>query len=354
MLRGKLPLIPSLSNGSRVDKECSMAQHDYQPPVSDLIALGERPLRKREPHDYRAMGIDEEHIGELARMSVDPAFNPEDDDDDRPEVFAQMHAMRALCQIGTQATIEPLARLLQYEPTADYDEINDWFMEDIPKAFGNMGAVAIPCCAQLLRDNRWHTHSRFAAASALTKIAQRDPQTRQECVRLIVEQLERFGENEPEWNGWLVAELVDLKAVEAASLIERAFAADLVDETVIGDWDEVQADLGLRPPLTKKEYEEKRRHRETAVGWLSPEDELSDEELAEELVDEWDDSGDDAWERLSADEDQIEEPPEPEEPVRMAMPEDVYSADERRELAKHRKKQRKAAERAKAREKRKK
>ncbi len=65
-----------------------------------------------------------------------------------------------------------------------------------------------------------------------------------------------------------------LQSVEAAPTIERAFAADRVDETIAGDWDEVQASLGLRPPLTDAELAAKREKREAAHGWLSPEEML--------------------------------------------------------------------------------
>jgi len=41
--------------------------------------------------------------------------------------------------------------------------------------------------------------------------------------------------------------LVELKAVESKLTIERAFAADSVDSTVMGDWEDVQVDLGLIP-----------------------------------------------------------------------------------------------------------
>lgn len=35
--------------------------------------------------------------------------------------------------------------------------------------------------------------------------------------------------------------------MESASIIERAFAADCVDESIPGDWEDVQVELGLKP-----------------------------------------------------------------------------------------------------------
>jgi len=43
-----------------------------------------------------------------------------------------------------------------------------------------------------------------------------------------------------------VADLLDMRAVESAAVIERAFAAGRVDEGVAGVWEEVQMKLVLK------------------------------------------------------------------------------------------------------------
>ena len=111
--------------------------YGYDSPVSELIPLGERASRGPAPRDYRAMGITQDHLAELTRMSVDPVFN-HDERGDCPEVYAPIHAMRALMQIGTEHAIEPLVRLLEFDNTADYDELNDWFIEEIPEAMARI------------------------------------------------------------------------------------------------------------------------------------------------------------------------------------------------------------------------
>jgi hypothetical protein len=54
--------------------------------------------------------------------------------------------------------------------------------------------------------------------------------------------------NHPALNGFLIGDLMDMFAFEAIPTIERAFAADAVDETISGDWDEVRAGFGLAEP----------------------------------------------------------------------------------------------------------
>jgi hypothetical protein len=63
---------------------------------------------------------------------------------------------------------------------------------------------------------------------------------------MLEERLERFEENESDVNAFLVEALVELGATEAAPLIERAFAEGYVDPMVMGDWEDVQVELGLK------------------------------------------------------------------------------------------------------------
>jgi uncharacterized protein DUF1186 len=250
-----------------------MASYDYRPPVSKLLELGERPLRRNKPHDYRAMGIAEEHLAELSRMSRDRALFEEDCPD--PARWAPIHAARAMIQLKTTAAIEPLVKLLDYPTDADFDDACEWYFEDVPEGLVSIGSEALPAIGGLLQNEHLLMYSRIAAADALAKMGERHPKTRGECVRLLVASLDRFGQNEPELNGWLIANLIRLKGVEAAASIERAFTSDRVDETIAGDWDEVKASLGLRPPLSDSELAAKLQKRHAAHGWLSPEDMLA-------------------------------------------------------------------------------
>ena len=46
-------------------------------------------------------------------------------------------------------------------------------------------------------------------------------------------------------NGFVVSHLADLKATEAAEPIERAFAAQVVEDDICGTWGRVRQDLGV-------------------------------------------------------------------------------------------------------------
>jgi hypothetical protein len=60
--------------------------------------------------------------------------------------------------------------------------------------------------------------------------------------------------NDPDLNAFLIWELLQAKALEAAPLIQEAFESDYVNEFWCGDWDEAQYQLGLkeRPPREER------------------------------------------------------------------------------------------------------
>ena len=82
---------------------------------------------------------------------------------------------------------------------------------------------------------------------------------------------------------------MDLRAVEAAAMIERAFAAERVDESCGGDWEAVQIELGLKtqrehPPKPNRLTKLGEQLRSYAVGReLEAELEAVNMEVEEEL-----------------------------------------------------------------------
>ena len=65
-------------------------------------------------------------------------------------------------------------------------------------------------------------------------------------IAAIAGELEKFRDNNPIFNGFLISNLVDLQAVETINLIEQAFKANHVDTSIMGDWEDVQVELGLK------------------------------------------------------------------------------------------------------------
>ena len=110
-----------------------------------------------------------------------------------------------------------------------------------------IGPAAIPGLAAYLADPAHSLFARIAAAHSLEQIGRRHASAHGACVAALTGQLERFAENDPTLNGFLVSYLLDRRAVESTPAIERAFAADRVDISVAGDWEDVQVELRLKP-----------------------------------------------------------------------------------------------------------
>jgi hypothetical protein len=212
---------------------------DYHPPVDRLLTYGSCQDLPDWPN-YLALGLSAEHVPELIRMALDSELDALDENN--PAMWAPVHAWRALGQLRAAAAAEPLTALFRR-----VDELgDDWVGEQLPVAYGMIGAAAIPALSAYLAGSAHGLWARTAAAQSLVEIAQQHPESRDACVAALSGQLERFVENNTSLNGSLVANLVDLKAVESAQVIEQAFAFDRVDTMVMGDWEDVQVKLGLK------------------------------------------------------------------------------------------------------------
>ena len=212
---------------------------DYPPPLDQLLTLGNLWQMPERP-DYLALGFGPEHVPELIRMATDDELLW-DTDDDSIAVWAPVHAWHVLGLLRAEAAIDPLLDLF------DDLEDTDWLTEEMHRVFGDLGPAAIPALTVYLADRSHKLYSRITAVASLEEIGKRYPHTQAVCAAVLTTQLEAFRENDPELNGFLVEALVQFNAVEAAPLMEQAFAAGLVDPLVLGNWEDVQRELGLEP-----------------------------------------------------------------------------------------------------------
>lgn len=216
----------------------------YSPPVDKLLTLGDSRETIRKWPDYPALGIGSEHVPDLIRMATDQELNWADSDS--LEVWAPVHAWRALGQLRAEAAIEPLMRLFH---ELDADELSGSFesvMEEMPEVYGLIGPAAIPALTAYLSDESHGLYPRTTALKCIEEIGKNHPDTRAECAAALTRQLEQFDKNGSQLNAFLISSLIDLKAVEAVSVMESAFAGGRVDESIAGDWEDAQVDLGLK------------------------------------------------------------------------------------------------------------
>jgi Protein of unknown function (DUF1186) len=210
----------------------------YSWPVVQLLSCGDPSGNQNWP-DYLAMGFEPAHIPELIRITTDEALN--NADSESSEVWAPLHAWRTLGQLRAEAAIDPLIGLFE---RIDKQE-DDWVLEDLPQALGEIGPSALAALSTYLANPSHGLGSRQAAAQSVNKIGQRYPESRDKCVAALNYQLAQFKQNGKTLNGMLISCLLDLDAVESALIMAQAFAAKKVDQSVVGDWADVQLALGL-------------------------------------------------------------------------------------------------------------
>jgi hypothetical protein len=217
-------------------------EFSYPPPVDQLLTLGGTELGTWP--DYSELGITGEHVPALIELLRDPALSwnaLEDDGADQTRFWGPLHAVRVLGQLRAEAAAEPLVGLVFHERDDDY------LNTDVPRALAMIGQPALRVVIEALpraaRDE--DVGLTIVLGDALHKLAEQHPELRDQAVAALAGELQSSGEHSVEANAFLVTSLVDLRAVESASVIQAAFEAGDVDESINGDWEDVQVTLGL-------------------------------------------------------------------------------------------------------------
>jgi len=211
------------------------APETYPAPLDRLHALGLDESEQPASVDYRAIGIGPDDIPALIRIATDARYNTAT----LPVAWAPLHASHALGALQATEAIEPLVSLLDEAPE------NDWILEDVPRALGLIGGTAVPALAPYIAEPNHSIWSRIAAGSALMEVGKAHPDVRGDCVAVLTDQLRLFAKQASDFNAFVMGDLLDLQAVESAPVMEEAFAADRIDISINGDWEDVQVELGL-------------------------------------------------------------------------------------------------------------
>lgn len=213
----------------------------YPPPLDRLFTFGDAEFgtRKEMPDYVGQLGLTREHVPAL--IEIVRMWEDEDGLPDSPADSAPMHAWRALGQLRAIEAVEPL---LAMQRRLD-EERDDWYLGEFAEVFGQIGPPAIPALAEYLANTLNTEFPRVSAADGLLEIAKRHPELRDEVVGVLGRQIARCEEGVYDLNGFLVSHLVALKATETAEAIERAFAAQVVEDDVCGTWGRVRQDLGV-------------------------------------------------------------------------------------------------------------
>nr|WP_242045937.1 DUF1186 domain-containing protein [Leptolyngbya sp. FACHB-16] len=210
----------------------------YTGPVAQLLTYGQKDISYSKPWpDYvDNFGLTTENVPELIRMVLDPIFN--ELDSEGPEVWAPIHAMRALGQLQATEAIASLIPVMTWE--------DDYIPGSLPLVFGMMGEKAIAHLMDFIHDSEPDVWAKTAAVRGIAAIPTYHHELRETCVNLLKTELHDLGNLDDILMSYLVDELIQLKATEALPEIEQAFATGKVDELLTGSWAQVQVDFGIK------------------------------------------------------------------------------------------------------------
>jgi len=214
---------------------------DYTDPVNRLLKYGKCEEIKGWP-DYLKIGLTHEHIPELIRMVTDHKLLRADQNS--LEVWAPVHAWRALGQLRADDAIKPLIGL--FSELSD----DDWASDELPEVMALFGEKAIKPLREYFLDSSNKELARATAANCLEKIGNENSLLKNDCISILAEYLEQSTIDVPTLNGLVIAYLMELEAVDSIDVIRKAFNNGNVDITVAGDLEDVEIQLGLR---TKRE-----------------------------------------------------------------------------------------------------
>jgi hypothetical protein len=181
---------------------------------------------------------------------LDAGSDPSWPDDD-PRWFREIHAGHVLIELREPAAL-PLFEAIYRDPERE-DALSEWFTTELPA----YGPALIPTLLALVADaeNEW---ARINALEMLGTLGRMHPEERArigEVVRALLPALRQDGtldlpvapedvsdEDVEAWT-WAVSTLMDLRDEASAPLVRALYAADLIDEMVLGGIERYEAAL---------------------------------------------------------------------------------------------------------------
>jgi tetratricopeptide (TPR) repeat protein len=213
------------------------ARQRYPEMLCPLLSMGQPD----EDTDYRQLAEPmADYVSDLIQMALDDDLNQREEDD--PAVWAPLHAMYILGELGAAEAAEPLSQCLGWE--------DEWVREALPKIYAGLGPVAVPTLETYLEDTTHDVWGRIRAVDSLATIGQAHDTERDAIVRYLTDYLDRptadDNADEELLTTFAISGLADLEASEAYPAIKRAFDEDRVDLQVIC-LEDVEVDFGMRP-----------------------------------------------------------------------------------------------------------
>jgi hypothetical protein len=212
----------------------------YEEPVSQLLILGKVEDPRTPWRDYKALGLTPAHTPALLAMATDLELNRSVLES--TEVWAPLHAWRALAQLRALEALPPLLELL------DEFEGDEWLSEDLPAIAELLGPRALAALIAYLdrADNSDNRLGYLPVVEAMVRLGRKYPEARSRVIAILQRHLANYLENDDGFNGWLIDGLMTLRARQALPLMAAALVTESVDEMIV-NWDHICKAFALPP-----------------------------------------------------------------------------------------------------------
>lgn len=215
----RMALLPPLSD--RPVRSAAQETAPYLPPIVQLLAAGMAGDATVEAETLRGTH-GQVLIPELVRLAFDEAL-PAD---------------------GAPARAVALLRTLRDTQAAELGELSawldqatgDWRNELLTHHCGKVGGYTTPELEAIAADGQYSVYIRSSATESLVERAGRQPTQREQIIafmRTLLTRPEAHTAGEETFVGFLIGDVLDLDARELYPEIQRAFAEDRVDTSVI-------------------------------------------------------------------------------------------------------------------------
>lgn len=155
------------------------------------------------------------------------------------EIWASIHAWRALGQLGNKKAIKPLIELLNQFSLSD----DDWSTHELPQVFALFGKQAIKPLKLFLSIKTNEEYARVIASDALAEIQRLNNSLRPDIIRAYQHYIQSPDDRTYDLNGLIIANIMGLKANELFEPIKQMFADNIVDDSICGNLKEVKTIL---------------------------------------------------------------------------------------------------------------
>jgi tetratricopeptide (TPR) repeat protein len=212
---------------SRRQPKLDPAGAGYPPPMRGLLTLG----KPKDGMQYAELAEQlKDYVPDLIRMALDPDLN------ERPQhdraLWAPLHALGVLTELAPEEAVDPLLEML------DWDD--DWVGDQLIEFYAAVGSSALPQLQAVARDAQRDDLPRDRAITSLGKMAEKQPDLREEVVRFLTAMLDQPPADTAEEEivaAWVIIQLLEMKALEALPAVHRAFDEDRVNTAIVAEQD---------------------------------------------------------------------------------------------------------------------